>query len=167
MAANILAILIAAGALVVIFRDLARLPQTPEQRYRLLRSLPFLFFTALSLFAAIRAPRGRHPFQIDLRFSLDALEASVTKVAHLRGFAVLVLLAILAFGTQRLLVAFLTTMLLGAFVELAQTTVIGHHGRLAELLPDFLGAFFAVLVVAGLRAVLSSRRPPERSPGAA
>ncbi len=158
MAANILALLIAAGAMLVIVRDLSRPSGPPERRYHLTRALPFVFFAGLSLFAAVRAPLGRHPFQVDLSLSWDDLARSITKVPHLRGFAVLVLLAVLAFGTQRLRVAFVTTMALAISCELAQATVVGHHARLADLAPNLLGGAISLVVVAGLRRVCSSRR---------
>ncbi len=83
-----------------------------------------------------------------------------TKVPHLRGFAVLVLLAVVAFGTQRLLEAFVATMALAISCELAQATVVGHHARLADLAPNLLGGAIPLVVVAGLRRVCSSGDNP-------
>ena len=157
MASSILAVLIATGAMLVITRDLSRLSGLPSFKRQLLRAIPFVLFAALSLFTAVRAPLGRHRFRVDLSLSWDDLARSITKVQHLRGFAVLLLLAVIAFGTQRLLVAFLATMALGIATELAQATVVGHNARLADLAPDSLGCIISIVVVAGLRRALSPR----------
>jgi VanZ family protein len=164
MTTNILALLIAAGAMLVITRDLSRLSGLPSSKHRLLRALPFVFFAGLSLFTAVRAPRGRHPFRTDLSLSWDDLANSLSKVQHLRGFAVLALLAVVAFGTQRLLVAFLATMALGIVTELGQTTVVGHNARLADLAPDALGCIVSILLVAGLRRAAARRRELRSDP---
>jgi len=157
MASSILAVLIATGAMLVITRDLSRLSGLPSFKRQLLRAIPFVLFAALSLFTAVRAPLGRHRFRVDLSLSWDDLARSITKAQHLRGFAVLLLLAVIAFGTQRLLVAFLATMALGIATELAQATVVGHNARLADLAPDSLGCIISIVVVAGLRRALSPR----------
>lgn len=82
---------------------------------------------------------------------------SATKVPHLVGVAVLVLLAIVAFGTRRLRWAFLATMLVGAGWELCQTTVVGHHARIADLGPNLVGALTAIGIVAAVRSYISQR----------
>lgn len=164
MASNILALLIAAGAMLFITRDLLRRSGMPTSEGQLSRAIPFVLFAALSLYTAVRAPLGRHRFQVDFSLSWGDLARSITKVQHLRGFAVLLLLAVVAFGTQRLLAAFLATMALGVTTELAQATVVGHNARLADLAPDALGCLISILVVAGLRRALS---PSQEKPAAA
>lgn len=151
MLADLLALLVAAGALVAIDRDLTRGPASPGARRSPWWSLPFVLFAGLSLFVAARAPRGRHPFRFDVDLSWEDVGRSLTKVQHLRGYAVLVLLAVVAFGARHLLAAFATTMALGVACELAQTTVVGHNARLADLAPNLVGGLVSLAVVAGLR----------------
>ncbi|HXU30679.1 MAG TPA: hypothetical protein VN851_08900 [Thermoanaerobaculia bacterium] len=82
----------------------------------------------------------------------------MTKVPHLRSIAILFLLAVVAFGIRRLLVAFAVTMALGITWELAEATVVGHYARLADLAPNLVSGILVLGFVAGLRWVLMRRR---------
>jgi hypothetical protein len=164
-----LSLVIAAGALVLIVLDILRPPaQRPAPLwFRVARAAPFVIVSALSLFAASQAPRGRKPFQVDFSLSREDLALSMSKVAHLRSIAVILLLAVVAFGTQRLVAAFGATMLVGIGWELAETTVIGHYARLADLAPNITSGAFCVLAIAGIRWVLQRRARPSPPAGLA
>jgi VanZ family protein len=49
--------------------------------------------------------------------------------------------------------------------ELAQATVVGHHARLADLAPNFVGCLAALLLVVATRALASTRRKPRVAAG--
>lgn len=124
---------------------------------RILRSAPFVIVAALSIFVAAQAPYGRKPFKIDLSISPDDLAWSMTKVAHLRSIAIIFLLAVVAVGTQRLVLAFALTMLVGVGWELAETTVVRHHARLADLAPNLVSGLVSLAVIAGIRWIFQAR----------
>lgn len=146
-------LLIAAIALVFIARDLRRgEPRSAADKWP--RFAPFVVFGALSLWIAFRAPKGRHVFSVDFSLVPADIARSMTKLPHLVGTAVLVLLAILAFGPRRLWLAFLATMLLGVGWEIGESTVVGHYARLADLAPNIVGGLVAVAIVAAMRAII-------------
>jgi hypothetical protein len=125
---------------------------------RILRIVPFACLAILSLWVAGSSPLGRKPFQFDWTISASELARVVTKVPHLRATAVLFLLATLAVGSNRLLMAFGITMLVGAGWELAETTVLGHHARLIDLVPDLIGTLTALVFVLLARWVVQRIR---------
>ena len=110
-----------------------------------LRWLPFIAAALYSVGMSAEAPLGRHPFHVDWSLGADALALSLIKLPHI-GTAVLVaLLAVWATGRRRWLLALVLTVAVGAGWELAQSTVIGHEARLADLLPDTLGALLGCI----------------------
>lgn len=125
---------------------------------RILRIIPFACLVVLSLWVAGRSPLGRKPFQFDWSISGSELARVVTRVPHLRATAVLFLLATLAVGSNRLLLAFVLTMLVGVGWELAETTVVGHHARLIDLVPDLIGTLTALVFVVLARWVVQRIR---------
>jgi hypothetical protein len=125
---------------------------------RVLRGAPFVIVAALSIFVAAQAPYGRKPFAIDFSISRADLAWSMTKVAHLRSIAIIFLLAVLMVGTQRLMLAFALTMLVGVGWELAETTVVRHHARLADLAPNFVSGLATLAVIAGIRWIFYARQ---------
>lgn len=52
---------------------------------------------------------------------------------------------------RRLVLALAMTMLVGLGWELAQTTVVGHNARLADLVPDLVAAGACLAIATGLR----------------
>ena len=112
----------------------------------LLRWLPFMVVALLSIVIAAWAPLGRKPFQLDWNLSAATLAFSIQKSPHIVACAVLALLAVVAAGRRRLPLAFALAVLVGAGWELAQTTVVGHAARLADLAPDALGAILGCLI---------------------
>lgn len=165
MASSLIALLIGAITLWLIARDLRRPRRKVTVASRIVRATPFMAFATLSLFVAARAPHGRHPFQLDLGLSASDIARSLSKLPHLRGYAVLLLLAVLAFGAHRLLLALLACTTLGIACELAQGTVVGHYARLADLAPNLLGCLASLLLVVSVRAVLSTQHQPPAAPG--
>ncbi|HEX9163532.1 MAG TPA: hypothetical protein VF980_17630 [Thermoanaerobaculia bacterium] len=149
------------AALAIIIVELYRTPDqefgTASPWFRVLRPLPFIIVAAISIIVAGRAPRGRHSFSIDLSLAREDLARSMTKVPHLRSIAVIFLLAVIAFGVNRLLIAFGATMLVGVGWELAEATVIGHYGRLADLLPNLVSGLVSLALIAGLRWLVLHR----------
>ena len=154
MAAIVIAVAAVLLLMVEMSRPLARGPVPTWQQ--VIRSLPFVAVSVLSLWVAGRAPQGRKPFQIDLSLSAEDLALSMTKVPHLRSMAILFLLAAVAVGSRRLLLALCLTMLVGVGWELAEATVVGHHARLADLAPDLVAALSALVMTLGLRWMVTS-----------
>ena len=107
---------------------------------RLVRWLPFPALAFLSVWVAAAAPEGRKPFSLNLDISPSTLAHVAVKPIHFRATAVLCLLAILAVGHRRLLSAFALTLFVAFAWELAQATVVGHNARLADMLPNIIGA---------------------------
>jgi hypothetical protein len=129
-----------------------------------LRVAPFIVLAGCSLIAAIRAPEGRKPFAFDTDLSMAALRDSLPNPPHMWAAAAILLTAALATGIRRLPLAVGLTVLVGLSWEVAQTTVVGHHARLRDLVPDLVGALGAALLVillARLRSAWQSR-PPSR-----
>ena len=121
---------------------------------KILRIVPFASLAGLSLWVAGTGGRGRKAFQVDWTISGSELARAVTKVPHLRATAVLFLLATLTVGSNRLLVAFGLTMLVGIGWELAEATVVGHNARLIDLAPDLIGTLTALVFVALARWIV-------------
>jgi hypothetical protein len=119
-----------------------------------LRLLPFWLLAALSLMIAYRAPYGRRPPEFDFDISLDAILWSLQKPLHIAACALLMVLGVIAYKWKRWWLAALLTMLVGLGWEIAQTTVVGHNPRLADLAPDFVGVVLGWLIVEGLRHAL-------------
>ena len=165
MTSSLIAVLIGAVALFVVARDFRRVDLPFTVASRIARAAPFAAFAALSLFVAPRASRGRHPFQFDLGLSATDIARSAMKLPHLRGYAVLFLLAVVALGVNRLVSALLACTTLGIACELAQATVVGHNARLADLAPNLVGCLVALLLVVAVRALVSTQRRPRVAAG--
>ncbi len=106
----------------------------------LLRWLPFIAAALLSIGLSAWAPMGRKAFHLEWDLSVAALTFSIHKAPHIAASAALALLAMMGTGRRRLLLAFALAVLVGGCWELAQTTVVGHAARLADLAPDAIGA---------------------------
>jgi hypothetical protein len=111
-----------------------------------LRAVPFLAFGTASIWWAARAPQGRKPFTMAFDFSSDALLLALTKWPHMTSMAFLYLLALIATGLQRSVLAAVLVFGVGVGWELAQSTVIGHNARIADLLPNAAALTACVLV---------------------
>ncbi len=129
----------------------------PQPAKPWLRWLPFLAVALLSIAIAAWAPLGRKPFQFDWSLSAAALAFSLKKPPHILACAVLALLAFAAAGPRRVLLAFALAVFVGGCWELAQSTVVGHAARLADLAPDALGAMLGCVLGAALMSRLDLR----------
>jgi VanZ family protein len=153
-------ILVSAAVLALLLIDLARAGRSVRRPTWeiVLRAAPFFIAGTLSIFVAGQAPKGRHPFRADLSLSPEDLARSMTKVPHFRSMAILFLLAVVAFGVHRLLLAFVATMLVGVGWELAEATVVGHYARLADLAPNLVAGLGTLLLAAMARFIFERRR---------
>ena len=129
---------------------------------RSIRALPFVVFASLCIWDAARAPLGRHPFELATDVSPAALALALTKTKHMTVVALVFLLALLAVGLDRPWLAFVLTNAVGLTWELAQTTVVGHSARVADLAPNVVVAGGGVAAVLAARAVLRRARQPVR-----
>ncbi len=116
-----------------------------------MRRLPFWLLAALTMMIAYRAPYGRRAAEFDFDMSWDAILWAAQKPLHIAACALLMVLGVLAYKWKRWWLAALLTMLIGLGWEIAQTTVVGHNPRLADLVPDFIGVVLGWLIVEGLR----------------
>jgi len=116
-----------------------------------MRKLPFWMLAFASIMIAYRAPYGRKPFEFNLDMSWDSILFSAFKPLHILGCATLMVAGVLAYKWKRWWLAALLTMAVGLGWEIAQTTVSGHHARIADLIPDFLGVVLGWLIVEGIR----------------
>src|SRR5678815_5077867 len=87
-----------------------------------------------------------------------ALRSSLHKVEHFKATALVFLLAWLAFGNRRLILAFVLTILVGIGWEIAESTAIGHTARLSDLAPDLVAAVSCLLVAMFVRRSSPMRR---------
>ena len=110
-----------------------------------LRWAPFLLGALISIGLSFEAPLGRKPFRIDWDVSWASLEFSLFKEPHIGASALIGMLAVVAVRRSRWWLALLLAVAVGWGWEMAQTTVIGHSARLADLLPDAIGAAVGVL----------------------
>ena len=135
----------------------SRKPRDPRSYWQqaldlnVMRKLPFWLLAALTLMIAYRAPYGRRPPEFDFDMGWDAMVWAAQKPLHIIACALLMVLGVLAYKWQRWWLAALLTMLIGLGWEIAQTTVVGHNPRLADLVPDFIGVVLGFLIVEGLR----------------
>jgi hypothetical protein len=129
---------------------------------RALRAVPFLAFAGASLWWAARAPQGRKPFTMAFDISLDALLLALTKWPHMASVAFLYGLALIATGLQRSAVAAALVFGVGVGWELAQSTVIGHNARIADLLPNAV-ALTACVLATWIGQTLYRRRAGTRA----
>jgi hypothetical protein len=137
------------------------LRMTPIGRRRsiaLARALPFAVFASLCIWDAARAPLGRHRFELAMDVSPAAIALALTKAKHMTVVAVVFLLATLAVGLNRLGLAFALTNAVGLTWELAQTTVVGHSARVADLAPNVVVAGGCALMVLLVRIVVRRNR---------
>lgn len=135
----------------------SRKPRDPRSYWQqaldlnVMRKLPFWLLAALTLMMAYRAPYGRRPAEFDFDMSWDAIVWAAQKPLHIFACALLMVLGVMAYKWKRWWLAALLTMLVGLGWEIAQTTVVGHNPRLADLAPDFIGVVLGFLIVEGLR----------------
>lgn len=115
------------------------------------RKLPFWMLAFATIMVANHAPYGRKPFDFNWSLSLETIEFSIYKPLHIIACALLMVLAVLAYKWKHWPFAAILTMTVGFSWELAQSTVIGHNARLADLIPDFLGVVLGWLIVEGIR----------------
>jgi len=120
--------------------------QTGNRVKRLLRVLPFICVTLLSLGVAAGIGRERKPFTFNFSLATNDILKSLTKIAHFESTALILVLAILAVGLRRLRIAFVLTMLVCLGWELAEATAVGHTARLADLAPDLVAAVVGVMI---------------------
>ncbi len=147
-----------------------RIDSPARSPWSLLRWLPFWLGAFGSIAASALAPAGRRPFEINWSLMPDELLFSVTKGPHIGAAAIVALAAMVATGRHRWGLALAMSVLVGWGWEMAQTTVIGHNARLADLLPDTIGALLGCAWAATMMWLLesppapASRRPAPASP---
>lgn len=116
-----------------------------------MRKLPFWMLAFATILVAYHAPYGRRPMEFDFDMSWGAILWAAQKPLHILACAILMVLGVMAYQWKRWWLAALLTMLVGLSWEIAQSTVIGHNPRLADLVPDFLGVILGWLIVEGIR----------------
>jgi hypothetical protein len=117
-----------------------------------LRWLPFASLTAVGLWVAAGLPHSRKPFEVDLSLSSAAILESLGKWAHYKSTALHFVLAVVGAGVRRAGLAFWLTILVGVGWEVAETTAVRHHARLANLAPDLAAALTCLAFLLVLRA---------------
>jgi hypothetical protein len=123
-----------------------------------LRWLPFVALTALSLSVAGGLPHARKPFEVDISVSSQALLVSLGKWSHYKSTALHFVLAVVAVGVQRPVLATGLAFLVGIGWELVEITAVGHHARLADLAPDLGAALACLAVLLAIRSGAGCRR---------
>jgi hypothetical protein len=129
---------------------------------RWLRIAPFLVLALFSICMAARAPAGRKPFTFDFDVTPAALSEALSNPLHICGSAGLLVAAVLATGLRRIPLAIGLTVLVGLSWEVAQTTVVGHHARLRDLVPDLAGALMAAVSIQLLVLLMPHRADSRR-----
>ena len=119
------------------------------------RTVPFVVCAAASIWQAGRAPAGRRSPRFDWTLDLAVATRALSKVPHMKWMVVLFLLALLAVGMARAGLAAVLTVAVGVGWEVAETTVVGHHAALVDLLPDLVALLAAWLVAAAVGAARS------------
>jgi len=127
-----------------------------------LRWLPLVLLTALLFGYAGYSKQPADPFQwrpfhLTVDLSPAAFGAATTKAAHWIHFGITCLLAYLALARRSPLPALAVTMAVGLLVELEQAFT-SRGGKVADLLPDLLGALCAVGLILAVRRLGRLRR---------
>jgi hypothetical protein len=131
---------------------------TKQSSIKILRFIPLVTLAIVSLWVAAGLSVERRPFHFDFDMSSYALRSSLHKVEHFKATALVFLLAWLAFGNRRLILAFVLTILVGIGWEIAESTAIGHTARLSDLAPDLVAAVSCLLVAMFVRRSSPMRR---------
>jgi hypothetical protein len=118
---------------------------------KILRSLPFLILSAISLCSAATLSAQRRAFTFNSDLSLPSIFSSLQKIEHYKASGLIFLLAWLALGNRRLSLAFWLTMLVSLGWELLEATAVGRTARLSDLLPDTFGAMAFLMVASAVR----------------
>ena len=122
---------------------------------KLLRMIPFVALSIISLCAAATLSAQRRVFTFDVDLSPHALVSSLQKIEHYKASALIFVLAWSALGSRRLSAAFWLTMLVAAGWELFEATAVGRTARLSDLGPDLLGAFVCLVVAVAVRTIFA------------
>ena len=123
-----------------------------------LRWLPFVLLSVLSLVVAAGPRRPRKKFYIDPDLSVSALVDSFGKTSHWEATALVFLFAWFGAGNRRLGVAFGLTLLVCVSWEIAEATAVGHTGRLSDLAPDLSSALLSLAIAGCVRRWWSGRK---------
>jgi predicted RNA binding protein YcfA (HicA-like mRNA interferase family) len=83
------------------------------------------------------------------------------KPVHIRGHAVILLSAILAVGSSHVLRAVGITLGMGMMCELAQATVVGHNGQLADFCRLLEALGFSMIRTSGSHRIYGHHEIPE------
>ncbi|NLU76087.1 hypothetical protein HCC61_26145 [Streptomyces sp. HNM0575] len=121
------------------------------------RGVPFVVLAVASVWAASRAPDGRQAPRMDWSLDGESVLLALTKWPHFLWMAVLFCLAVLAVSVNRLGRAAGLTLVVGLAWELAETTVIGHNPRIADLVPDVVSVALTSGIVVGIRTLTRDR----------
>jgi hypothetical protein len=127
---------------------------------KILRSLPFLILSVISLGSAATLTAQRRAFTFNSDLSPQSLLSSLQKIEHYKASALIFLLAWLALGNRRLSLAFWLTMLISLGWELLEATAVGRTARLSDLLPDTFGALGFLIVALVIRTVFANDADP-------
>lgn len=139
--------------------------QSARARWRrrlwaVLRVPPFAVLATASIWRAGQAPAGRRAPEFDWTITATIAVHALSKIPHITWMAVLFLLALLAVGPVRAGLAAVLTFAVGVGWELAETTVIGHHAGVVDLLPDLVAVAVAWWITIAARAMLRRRTAP-------
>ena len=123
---------------------------------KILRRLPFLVLTVISLCVAAGWALPSKPFTFDTSMSWQSVGVSMQKTQHFKATTLIFLLAWLAMGRTRLLISFGLTLVICFAWECVEATAIGHTARLADLAPDLTAALLTSFFCLFLRSLLNS-----------
>jgi VanZ family protein len=123
---------------------------------KILRVIPFLVLSVISLCSAATLTAQRRIFTFDSDLSPQALVSSLQKIEHYKASALIFVLAWFAFGNRRLQMAFWVTMVVSLGWELLEATAVGRTARMSDLAPDILGAFTSLIVAVVVSTVFTS-----------
>ena len=130
-----------------------------------LRWTPLVLVTVLLFLYAAYSKQPADPFQwrpfhLTADLSPTAFTAATTKAAHWIHFGVTCLLAHLALARRSPLPALAVTMAIGLLVELEQAFT-SRGGKVADLLPDLLGALCATGLILAVRRLRRRTAAPD------
>ena len=127
---------------------------------KLLRMIPFVILSIISLCSAATLSAQRRAFTFDVDLSPHALINSLQKIEHYKASALIFVLAWLALGNKRLSGAFWLTMLVAVGWEVFEATAVGRTARLSDLGPDLLGTIVCLLVALAIRTIFARSAEP-------
>ena len=97
----------------------------------------------------------------DLEVSFARVSSALTNFAHIKGFFIMSLLALVGLSRKKILGATIFVLALTMATELLQAWSPTRHARVTDAIPNFLGLGFGILIYWLAGKLSNKKRPAE------